>query len=76
MGEVHIYKGLHIASPKSTAANRTRLFPSLFLISISLFLIVAEAFRNDYAAACSTALSSATEKNELGGHVTFRVRPK
>ena len=36
-----------------------------FLISTSSFLILAEAFRNDYVAACSTALRSASEKNEL-----------
>ena len=51
---------LHIASVKSTAGNKTRLFPSPFLISTRWFLILAEAFRNDHVAACSTALRSAT----------------
>ena len=46
--------------------------PGFFLafICTSRFLILAEAFRNDYVAACSTALRSATEKNELSGYVT------
>ena len=61
---------LHNASIKSTAGNRTRLFRSPFLISTSWFLILAEAFQNDHVAACSTALCSATEKNEMGGYVT------
>ena len=43
---------------------------SQFLISTSRFLILAKAFRNDYAAACSTALRSATEKNAIGSYVT------
>ena len=45
-----------------------------FLVSvphfISWFCILAEEIRNDRVAACSTALRSATEKNELGGNVT------
>ena len=32
-------------------------------------LILEKVFRNDYVAACSTALSSATEENESGGHL-------
>ena len=61
---------LHIASIKSTTGNKTRHIPTPFLISTSWFLISAQAFRNDYVAACCTALRSATEKNELGGYVT------
>ena len=68
--KVHIYVFLHIASIKSTAGNRTRLFPSLFLISTGWFLILAKAMGNDYVAACNTALHNATEKNEMGGYVT------
>ena len=30
---------------------------------------LAEAFRSDYVAACSTALHSATEENDSGGYV-------
>ena len=60
----------HIASIKSTSGDKTRLFVSSFLISTSWFLILAEAFRNDYVAAFSTAIRSVTEKNELGGYVT------
>ena len=70
MGKVHVYMCLHIASIESTAGNKTRFFPSPFLISTSRFLILADAIRNDYIAACSTALRSATEKNELSGYVT------
>ena len=70
MDEVHVYMCFHIASIKSTAGNKTRFFPSAFLISASRFLILAEAFRNDHVAACSTALRSATDKNEMGGYVT------
>ena len=61
---------LHIASIKSTAENKTRLFPTPFFISTCWLLILAEAFRNDQVAACSTALRSAIEKNEMGGYVT------
>ena len=67
---------LHIASVKSTAGNKTRLFPSLFLISTGRFYILAEAFRNDHVAACSTALLSATEKNEMGGYETVPCSTK
>ena len=70
MDKVHVYMCLHIASIKSTAGNKTKLFLSPFLISTSWFLILAESFRNDHVAACTTALCSATEKNEMGGYVT------
>ena len=42
MDKVQVYMclHLHIASIKSTAGNKTRLFPSPFLI-------LAESFRND-----------------------------
>ena len=56
--------------------EKTRLFHSPFLISTGRFHILAEAFRNDYVAACSTALRSATEKNELGGYVTVPCSSK
>ena len=52
-------------------SNENRLFPKPFLVTTSWFLILAKVFQNDYLAACSTAISSATEKNELGGYVTF-----
>ena len=60
---------LHAALIQSTAGIKTRLFLSPFLISTSWILILAEAFRKDHVAACSTALRSATEKNEMGGYV-------
>ena len=69
MGEVHVYMCLLIASSKSTAVSKTRLFLSPFLISTSRLLYLAKAFRNDYVATCSTALHSATE-NDLDGYVT------
>ena len=59
-----------IAPIESTAGNKTRLFPSPFLVSTSWFLILAEAFRNNHVVACSTALRSATEKKEMSGFVT------
>ena len=61
---------LHSASIKSTAGNKTRLFSSPFHVSTSSGLTLAGPFRNDYVAACSTALRSATEENESGGYVT------
>ena len=70
MGKVHVYICFHTASIESTAANKTRLFPFPFLVATSRFLILAKALRNDFVAACSTALRSATEKNETGGYVT------
>ena len=66
----------HIALKKSTAVNRTRFFPSPFFIFTIRFLILAEAFWNDHVAACSTALRSATEKNEMGGYVTIPCSSK
>ena len=69
-GKVQNYMCLQIASIKSFAGNKTRLFPSLFVISTRWFLTSAEAFRDDYVAACSTALCSATEKNKMDGCVT------
>ena len=47
-----------------------KLFHSPFPVTTGWLLTVAEAFRNDYVAACSAALRSATEKNEMGGYVT------
>ena len=73
MDKVHVYMCFHIASIKSTAGIKTGLFPSPFLISISRFLILAKAFRNDHVAACSTALRGATEKNEMSGYLTCSV---
>ena len=70
MHKVHVYMCLHTASINSTAENKTRLFPNPFHISTSSRLTLAEAFRNNHVAACSTALRSATEKNEMGGYVT------
>ena len=71
MERIHVYMCCFIASVESTAGNKNRFFCSPLLISTSWFLILAEAFRNDHVAACSTALRSATEKNEMGGYVTF-----
>ena len=60
---------LHTASIKSTVENETRLFPSPFHVSTSSRLTLAREFRSYYVAAFSTALRSATEGNESGGHV-------
>ena len=62
---------LHTASNKSTVGNKNRRFPSPWHVSTSSRLTLAGAFRSDYVAACSTALRSATEENELGGHVAI-----
>ena len=70
MDKVDVHMCLHIASIKFTAGNKTRLVPSPFLISTSRVHILAKAFWNDHVAVCSTALRSATERNELGGYVT------
>ena len=72
----HVYMRLHIASIKSTAGNKSRPFPSPFLISTSRFLILAKAFRNDNIAACNTALRSATEKNGMSGDLTVLCSSK
>ena len=69
MGKVHVHLCLYIAPTKYTAGNKTKLFPSPFLITPSRFWILVEAFWNSQVAACSTALCSATEKNEMGGYV-------
>ena len=62
---------LHTALIEFTAGNKIKRFSSPFHISTSSRLTVAKAFPNDYVAACSTALGSATEENELGGYVTI-----
>ena len=68
--KVHSHKCIHFALIKSTAGNKTRIFPSPFLISTRWLLILTQVFRNDHVAACSTALRSAAEKNEKGDYVT------
>ena len=70
MEKFHVYMCLPIVLIKSAAGNKTSFFLSPFHVSSSSRLTLAEAFRNDYLAACSTALHSATEENELGAYVT------
>ena len=70
MDKVHVYILLHIASIISTVGNKTRFFPSPFHVSTRSRFTLAGAFRNDYVAAFSTALRSATEKRETGGYLT------
>ena len=65
-----------MASINSTAGNRTRLFPIPFLNSTSWICVLAEALRNDQIAACSTALRSDTENNEMCGYVTVPCSSK
>ena len=76
MNKVDFHMCLQIALIKSTAGNRTRFFPSPFLVYTGCFFILAEAFRNDPVAACSIALRSATEKEEMGGYVTVPCSSK
>ena len=73
--KVHVYMCLLFASVEYTAGNKTKHFPTSFLISTSCFFILAEAFQNNHVAACSTALRSATE-NEMGGYVTVLCSSK
>ena len=68
MDKLHVHMCFHIASNKSTARNKTKHLLRPFLISTSCFLILAEAFRNDYIAASCTALHSATAEIEMGGY--------
>ena len=61
----------------SLLGTKLGFFPSPFHISAISRLTLAEAFRNNHVATCSTALRSATEGKESDGYVTpFRVRPK
>ena len=61
IGKVYVYMCLHnIASNKSTGGNKTRLFLCLLHVSTSSRIPLAEAFRNNQIAACSTALRNAT----------------
>ena len=76
MDKVHVSMCVHIASVKSTAGNKIGFFHSPFLISTICFLILTEAFRNDHVAACSTALRSATEKDEMAGYLTVPYSSK
>ena len=76
MDKVHVYMWLHTASVEYTVGNETRQFPSQFHICTSSRLTLAEAFRKDHVAACSTALRTATEENEWGGYVTIACLPK
>ena len=76
MDKLHVHMCFQIASNKSTAGNKTRFFPSPFLSFTDWFLVLAEAFRNDYVAACSIALRSAAQNNELGGYVTVLCQSK
>ena len=70
MGKFYVYMCFHIASNKSTAGNKTKFFPSPYFNSVSCFLIFAEAFLKDHVAACSAALCSVSEMNEMGAYVT------
>ena len=67
---------LHIASIEYTAGNKTTRFLGPFHISTSSCLTLAEAFRNDHVATCSTALRSANEENQWGDCVTIACLPK
>ena len=68
--KVHVYMWLKTVLIKSIAGDKTSFFLSPLHISTSSRLTLAGAFRNDYVAACSTALRSATEENESSGYVT------
>ena len=76
MDRVHIYMCSHIASIKSTAGNKTRLFslpaPHFYKMVSQFGRSVLERLRSRLC----TALSSATEKKEFGGYVTVPCPPK
>ena len=76
MDKVHVHVCFQNASNKSTAGVKTRFFPSAFLTSTSWFLFLTEAIWNDHVAACSTALLSDTEKEEMGGCSTIPCSSK
>ena len=76
MEKVHVNMWFYSASIKSSVKNNTRLFPSPFHVSTSSRCTLDGAFWNNYVAACSTALRSATEENESGGYVTVSCRSK
>ena len=67
---------LLIGSVESTAGSKTMFFPSPFLISNGWFLFLAEGFRNDHVVACSSALRSAIEENEMGVYVAILCSSK
>ena len=68
--KVHAYMWLQTALFKFTAGNKTTFFPGPSQVSTSSRLSLTGAFQNNHVAACITALRSATEENESGGHVT------
>ena len=70
MEKSHVYMRLNTVMIKTTVANKTRFFPSPFHVSTGSSLTLAGPFRNDYVAACSTALRSATEETESCGYVS------
>ena len=53
----------------SLLGTKLGFLPSPFHVSTSSRLTLAGAFRSDYLATFSTALRSATEKNDSGGYV-------
>ena len=61
---------LHTASIRLIVGDKTTFFLTPFHVSTSSRLTLAGAFRNDYVAACSTALRTTNEENESGGYVT------
>ena len=70
MDKFQLYICLQMAWNKSTAGSKLTFFLGPSLISTRRFLSLAEALRVGYVAACSTALRSATEKNDMGDYVT------
>ena len=70
MGKVHVYVCLQIVSNKATAEKKL----SFFLVGFSFLLAGSSLWPKrsgtNHVAACSTALRSATEMNEMGSYVT------
>ena len=61
--------GNSIASIYSTFGTKLGFFLARSTFFRSSRLTLAEGFRGDYVAACSTALRSTTEENDSGGYV-------
>ena len=72
MDKVRVYMCLHIASIKTTAGEKL----GFSVVCFPFLLACASVLPNNYIAACSIALCSATEKNEMGGYVTVPCSSK
>ena len=61
--------GLSFCIPNLYCSFLVSFLPCKWLVNTGWLLTLEKVFRNGYVAACSTALRSATEENDSGGHV-------